>query len=387
MVEKAKTKSAPAAPRRGRRAAAASRQPAPLPLRGRIPAVVPAHAQALRGFFSRPHSWLLEDNGLLHFTPGRPSAPGETFELDAEGTRVGLRLQATAVAVGDDLHWSDFDGTSRILAWSLAHESQLMRLSEAVGVALTPLLEVAEGEPPQAGDPTAAWLDFLIEDDHPEDDPDAARRAPALQGTLRLPVTWIERLLARAEPPFEGETPPPLGRWRELPAAVTLGFGIPPLAARDWEAVAPGAVLVAGRGGRRPAFHARSCGRQWPLAASAGGWRIDGPAQHIPRTQESAPMSENQSPAPEDADKDEAENAAPDPDAATRPLPVQVAFEIGRLEMSIGKLAELQPGYVFPVPAQLEGANVTIRANGEAVGQGELVSVGDTLGVRLLSWK
>ena len=42
---------------------------------------------------------------------------------------------------------------------------------------------------------------------------------------------------------------------------------------------------------------------------------------------------------------------------------------------------------MFPVPAQLEGANVTIRANGEAVGQGELVSVGDTLGVRLLGWK
>ena len=48
---------------------------------------------------------------------------------------------------------------------------------------------------------------------------------------------------------------------------------------------------------------------------------------------------------------------------------------------------DYEPGYVFPVPAQLEGANVTIRANGEAVGQGELVSVGDTLGVRLLSWK
>ena len=33
-----------------------------------------------------------------------------------------------------------------------------------------------------------------------------------------------------------------------------------------------------------------------------------------------------------------------------------------------------------------EGANVTIRANGRVAGQGELVAVGDTLGVRLLSW-
>ena len=95
-------------------------------------------------------------------------------------------------------------------------------------------------------------------------------------------------------------------------------------------------------------------------------------------------MNENQAPAEGEA---EATPAPVDPDAAARPLPVQVAFEVGRLEMAVGKLAELQPGYVFPVPAQLEGANVTIRANGEAVGQGELVSVGDTLGVRLLSWK
>lgn len=383
MAEKTRAKPAAGAPR-ARRAATAARAPAPASLRGRIPALSPAHAQALRGFFSAPHSWLLADNGLLHFTPGRAAAPAETFELDAEGTRIGLRLAATAVAIADGLHWSDFGGSSRILAWSLAHEAQLMRLSEALGVALAPLLETGDADPAQAAD--VAWLDFLVEDEYSEDDPDAARRAPALQGSLRLPVAWFERLLARAEPPFADEPPPPLGRWRGLPAAVSLGFEIPPLDARDWDALGPGAVFVAGRGGHRPTFHARACGRTWPLAPVAGGWRIEGPAQHIPGMQESAPMSENQSPA-EGAGKDGEAPAAVDADAAVRPLPVQVAFEIGRLEMPIGKLAELQPGYVFPVPSQLEGANVTIRANGEAVGQGELVSVGDTLGVRLLSWK
>ena len=42
----------------------------------------------------------------------------------------------------------------------------------------------------------------------------------------------------------------------------------------------------------------------------------------------------------------------------------------------------LRPHNVGP----LEGANVTIRANGQAVGRGEVVAVGDTLGVRLLWW-
>lgn len=74
---------------------------------------------------------------------------------------------------------------------------------------------------------------------------------------------------------------------------------------------------------------------------------------------------------------------SPDP---ARSLPVQVEFELGRTEMSIGELADLQPGYVFPLATPLEGASVTIRANGRIAGRGELVAVGETLGVRLLSW-
>src|SRR5690606_9879831 len=303
--------------------------------------------------------------------------------------RIGLRLQATAAALADGLHWSDFSGRSRILAWSLADEQPLMRLSEALGVALTPLLEGSGGDGGGAGDGDL-WLDFLIDDEPPDEDPDAARRAPAVHGSLRLPAAWAEGLLVRAEPPFEDDAPPPLGRWRDLPATVSLQFQIPPLSADDWDALAPGAVFVVGRSGRRPAVQARACGRAWPLALVTGGWRVEGTSQIIPGIQEN-PMSENQASAGEGEDQDKsvegAPAAAPDPDAASRKLPVEVAFEIGRMQLPLGKLAELQPGYVFPVPAQLEGANVTIRANGEAVGQGELVSVGDTLGVRLLSWK
>ena len=67
-------------------------------------------------------------------------------------------------------------------------------------------------------------------------------------------------------------------------------------------------------------------------------------------------------------------------------LPVDVEFEVGKVELKLSDIAALQPGYVFALPTHLEGANVTIRANGRVAGQGELVAVGDTLGVRLLSW-
>src|SRR3546814_15873362 len=69
-------------------------------------------------------------------------------------------------------------------------------------------------------------------------------------------------------------------------------------------------------------------------------------------------------------------------DALVRNLPVQLAFDIGRLEVSVGDLATLQPGYVFAVPAQLQGANVPIRANGRTAGRGDGVAGGERKGGR-----
>jgi type III secretion protein Q len=40
---------------------------------------------------------------------------------------------------------------------------------------------------------------------------------------------------------------------------------------------------------------------------------------------------------------------------------------------------------VFELPSPLENASVVIKANGTPIGRGELVAVGDTLGVQLLT--
>ncbi|NZA26777.1 type III secretion system cytoplasmic ring protein SctQ [Luteimonas sp. SJ-92] len=373
MAETAKRAKRPA------RRRIATGSPAPLeaaPLRGRIEALRPAQAEALRAFFSAPQNWYLQDGGLLHFMRGGAATEAATFEIEAEGSRLGLRLQVGEVLAADGLHWSDYTGRARVLAWSLAHERHLVRLSEVLGVALAPL---AESDPADPDDGDPLWLDFVVDDGA---DGDAARLPPATQGSLRLPAAWLERLLARAEPPVEGEPPPPLGRWRELPATVALRLALPPMGAEQWAALRPGDVIVAGRRTRPPQFQAHACGRLWPLAATAKGWRVEGPPQHHPRPQETAAMSETPAEAVAEAGRTDS-----DPDAGARRLPVQVAFEIGQLEMPVGELSALQPGYVFGLPAHLEGANVLIRANGEAVGQGEVVAVGDTLGVRLLNWK
>ncbi|MGY1408384.1 type III secretion system cytoplasmic ring protein SctQ [Luteimonas sp. A611] len=367
MADPTATRRKAAGPKRRQPATPAGEAPRPLrPLRGLLPTLSTAQAAALRSFFATPQTWSLSNHGLLQFIPGRPAPAAQTFELDAEGTRLGLALQGPTH--GDGAHWSDYQGRSRVLAWSLANEAQLMRLSEAFGVVLTPLVDAGDAAQDEA---SLLWLDFIVDEDAPEG---STSRMPALQGALRVPASWLERLLERADPP-SGEAAP-LDGWRELGVPIQLQWRIAPLPWADWNALQPGDVLVAGRRSQPP--QAEACARAiaWPIAPAADGWRISGPPRHLQtHVQEISPMNDTPQ-ASEDGDAD----------ALARRLPVDLAFELGRTELRVGDLSALQPGYVFPLAGALEGANVTIRANGQAVGQGEVVAVGDTLGVRLLGW-
>lgn len=71
------------------------------------------------------------------------------------------------------------------------------------------------------------------------------------------------------------------------------------------------------------------------------------------------------------------------PDAALDELPVRLVFEVGRLEVPLGELEALGPGYVFELGRD-DGVLVDIVANGRRLGRGEVVTVGGALGVRVL---
>ncbi|GAA3913588.1 type III secretion system cytoplasmic ring protein SctQ [Luteimonas lutimaris] len=369
------------AARKPRTAAKPSARKPPAPavraLRGHVPEVAPAQAEALRGFFAVPRHWALGDSTVLWFTPGTAPKPEETFWVDAEGRPLQLRLEAdAAIPPGPSgLHWSDYRGRARLLAWSLAHERALMRLSEVLGTALVPR-EPADDD--GEGD-NALWLSFAT-----DSEPEAAHEA--LRGAVRLPLDWLPRLQGRAEPVYEDDPLPPLGALRGLPVPLQVGFDGPALSAAEWQSLRPGDVVLLGNAGL-PALHADAARLTWPLAAAPDGWRIAAAAQPQPSpTEPSMTNDETPNDAAEPEGADGAEAATGDQDAAARPLPVQLSFEIGRMEVSVGDMASLQPGYVFALPTQLQGSNVTIRANGRSAGRGEVVAVGDTLGVRLLAW-
>lgn len=76
-------------------------------------------------------------------------------------------------------------------------------------------------------------------------------------------------------------------------------------------------------------------------------------------------------------------------DSETNPpidtIPVTLVFELGERTISVGELRQIQPGYTFDMETALEKP-VTIKANGKAIGKGDMVQVGDRIGVRIIEF-
>jgi type III secretion system YscQ/HrcQ family protein len=64
-------------------------------------------------------------------------------------------------------------------------------------------------------------------------------------------------------------------------------------------------------------------------------------------------------------------------------LPVALVFDIGELEIPFSDFNSLQPGYTLDMNRSLLRP-VTIRANGQIIGYGELIQIDDRVGVRIL---
>lgn len=340
-------------------------------IRGKVPSLPLWQAQALCGFFGAAQRWPLREGGWLSFAQATP-IDGEVVALEGDGARVKLQLDSgLSLDTDTGLHWSDYQGRSRLLAWSLAHESQLMQLSQAIDIALVPVgddggASLQSLQALSAADLDGLWLGFAIVD------AGGQRRA---RGNLRIPPAWVDRLLQRAEI-FErprGDDSDGYRDWSDLPVPIALRWDGPHLPYAQWRQLRRGDVLVIGNYQRPPPVRAQVPGFAWPLAPVADGWRIDGAPLTLSTHQETAPMSDTET-APEAA-----ELAGPN-------VPVRLEFDLGRLECRYEDLAGFQPGYVFALPSRLEGANVVIRANGREAGLGEIVAVGDTLGVRVISW-
>lgn len=65
-------------------------------------------------------------------------------------------------------------------------------------------------------------------------------------------------------------------------------------------------------------------------------------------------------------------------------IPLNVVIEVGRIQMSVKKLLELQPGNMLELDIHPE-TNVDMVVNGKRIARGELLKIGEVLGLRITS--
>jgi type III secretion protein Q len=75
-------------------------------------------------------------------------------------------------------------------------------------------------------------------------------------------------------------------------------------------------------------------------------------------------------------------DAHPLPDTMSD-LMLPVSFEIDTAAISLGELASIQPGYVVELAVPLLEATVRLVCHGQTLGTGQLVAIGEQLGVRI----
>jgi type III secretion system YscQ/HrcQ family protein len=76
-------------------------------------------------------------------------------------------------------------------------------------------------------------------------------------------------------------------------------------------------------------------------------------------------------------------DATADPRVTADALPVRLTFCAGTVTLPFGHVADLAPGYVFELDKQLDDKVISVLANDVPIATGELVTIGDLVGVRI----
>lgn len=286
---------------------------------------------------------LEDDAGTLELRAGtrpQPSATGQQVMLESPACRLSIVLeQERGTNPLGDLHWQDYDGEARLLAWSLAHEDMLAALSNLFGGALLP----TAFHPNVPNGPL--WLELAW-----RDNADVEQR-----GWLGLSREAIQPL---ADSAAWNRDPGRLSTIGQIDA-VTLNLIVPGrlLDASSIAALAVGDVLLVGaeadcegrlQPDREKSKDVFGLPDGWTVRWQQGQWMVTAKAL----------LNSNVEPA--------------------RPQ-----FLITSLTVPLEDVSRLQPGGVAIQEASLIGGTVGIVLHGRRFGEGVLVGMGAWLGVRI----
>lgn len=341
------------------------------PLGDRLRTIPPERAAAVTRLMAAGSRLLVETGGSrleLRSDVAQEAPHATTVELGHANGRIALVLTAEhRVPTIGERSWQDFVGDARLLAWTLAYEPLLTRLSELLGSSLLPAeLRTA---PNRAAD-VWHWVEFRYGQDGGEDCRGLIGLDRATLDALTVVPGWHP---ADADERVEPDDIPLPCRLL-LPITDLTAGTLRELVAGDVVLLGPRSIvtatlrLCAGTG--QPALDARYA---WLAAAADGGISITRPLSAA----EFRNLTMNESPEAPAADSGEGSTDFRDA------IPVRVDLLLDTLTLSLGELGRVGAGQILELRQPVEGARVELRANGKVFGSGELVSLGETLGVKV----
>lgn len=341
------------------------------PLGERLRSIPPERAAAITRLLGAGDSLLIEDGDTrleLRSDVAQEAPHATTVELNHANGRITLILtiENKEATVGER-SWHDFGGDSRLLAWALAYEPLLAQLSDLFG---TPLLPAELRPAPNRQTDVWHWIEFRY----------GRGESEYCRGLLGLDRATLDALT---------EVP----GWRrvdagarierdDVPLPCQLLLPIPDLPAATLRAVEVGDVILIGsRLIACSTLRLRAdtgdpnldADYAWLAAAVAGGISITRPLSAAEfrnlTMSESVPLLTEAV----DGASDDIRDA----------IPVRVDLRFDTLTLSLAELGRLSAGQILELRQPVEGARVELRANGKVFGSGELVSLGETLGVKV----
>ena len=178
----------------------------------------------------------------------------------------------------------------------------------------------------------------------------------------------LARLLELAPPDPAGD---------DLPIAVSVRAGSTRLSIAALSRLRPGDAVLPDDGATAHGRCTVVFGGGLQAAATVEDGRVTlraAPARTSTKTLKEGAMTDIESP---DGPADDT------PDLSIDALEIRLDFELGQVSMPLSEVRTLAEGYVFELGRDRTGP-VSILANGRTIGRGELVEIGDAVGVRIV---
>lgn len=347
--------------------------PVARPLSDRLRAIPPDRAAAITRLLGTGSRLLIESDDLqleLRGDVAQLAPQATTIELGHAHGRIPLVFahEGNGATVGDR-SWQDFGGDARLLAWALAYEPLLARLADLLG---TPLLPLELRNAPDRRTDVWHWVEFRF----------SRHGREQVRGLIGLDEPTLDALAGAPNwHRADSDTHVDSG---EVPFPCHLLMPVTDVTSALLRALGPGDVILLGSRSLAtstlrffadtgaPSLDARHA---WLAAANAGGISITRPLSAAELR--NLTMTENE---PEPI----ADEGADTPEVDVRDaVPVRVDLLLDTLSLTLAELSAIAAGQILELRQPVEGVSVELRANGKVFGSGELVSLGETLGVKV----